>query len=85
MVDAARTTNLILSILITLFCCMPFGVVAIVYSAMAIGRAGAGDYEGAVRASQQARTWIWVALALGLVTGLGWIALAVLGGEAGLH
>ncbi len=84
-VDPAPTTNLVLSILVTLFCCMPFGVVGIVYSAMAMGRANSGDYQGALRASGQARTWIWIAFGLGLAVDLGWVALAVLGNARALH
>ncbi len=67
---------LVQSILLTIFCCMPFGVVALVYSAMAMGAANSGDHAAAVRSSNQARTWCWVALALGLlpwVLGLLWI------------
>ncbi len=83
--DAAPASNLVLSILVTLFCCMPFGVVAIVYSAMAAGRAGAGDYEGALRASAQAKTWIWLALGRGLAVDLAWLAMFALGSTAGFH
>jgi len=78
---------LVQSILLTLFCCMPFGVVAIVYSAMAVGAAGSGDYEAAVRASNQARTWCWVALGLGFVPwllGLLWIAFMFVVAGAGV-
>jgi hypothetical protein len=78
---------LVQSILVTLFCCMPFGVVAIVFAAMAMSSASAGDRAGAVRAAEQARTWCLVALGLGLVpwvVGLLWVAFAGLAAAAGV-
>ncbi len=54
------------AILATLFCCMPFGIVAIVYAAQVNGRLAAGDYGGARSASASARTWSWVAFGCGL-------------------
>ena len=36
--------HLVFAILATLFCCMPFGIVAIVYAAQVNGKLGGGDY-----------------------------------------
>jgi len=52
---------LVQSILVTLFCCQPFGIVAIIYSAQVNRKLQAGDYEGAVQASKMAKTWCWIA------------------------
>lgn len=60
-------THLVPAILTTLFCCMPFGIVAIVFAAQVGSKQDAGDYDGARRASQSARTWCWVAAGCGLV------------------
>lgn len=57
---------LVQAILVTLFCCMPCGIVAIVYAALAMGRASAGDYAGALAKARVAKTWCWVAFVLGL-------------------
>ena len=46
--------HLVLAILATIFGCLPFGLVAIVYAAQVNGRLDAGDYEGAKRASEWA-------------------------------
>ena len=59
---------LVQSILCTLCCCLPRGIVAIVYAAQVNSKLAAGDHRGALDASQNARTWCWVALALGLVS-----------------
>jgi len=59
---------LVESILVTLFCCLPFGIVGIVNSASVNSRYDAGDYAGALSASQQAGKWtkigFWVGLAV---------------------
>jgi len=49
---------------------MPFGIVAIVYSAQVNGKLKAGDYEGALESSNKAKTWGWVSFGIGLAIGL---------------
>ncbi len=58
---------LVFSILVTLFCCLPTGIVAIVYAAQVSSKQAAGDIAGAMAASSTAKTWCWVSLGLGLV------------------
>jgi DNA-directed RNA polymerase subunit RPC12/RpoP len=58
---------LVQAILCTLFCCLPFGIVSIVYAAQVNGKVAAGDYLGAQTASNNARTWCWVSFWCGLV------------------
>ncbi len=60
-------SHLVLSILVTLFCCMPVGVAAIVYSAQVGGKQAAGDVEGARRSSRIARNLIIGSAVAGLV------------------
>ena len=57
------------AIVATLLCCMPFGIVAIVYAAQVDSKFGAGDYRGAQKASDSVKTWYHVALVSGLVFG----------------
>ncbi|MFZ3275199.1 MAG: CD225/dispanin family protein, partial [Lutibacter sp.] len=40
---------LIESILVTIFCCLPFGIVGIVFAAQVNAKFDAGDYEGAIK------------------------------------
>lgn len=58
------------AILVTLFCCLPFGIVAIVYAAQASSRRGVGDVAGALEAARNAKTWVWVSFAVGLAVAL---------------
>lgn len=53
------------SILVTIFCCLPFGIPAIVYAAQVNGKLQANDYAGAQEASRKAKTWSIAAFAVG--------------------
>ena len=59
-------TYLAQAILATLFCCLPAGIVAIVYAAQVNGKLAIGDYSGASQASKNAKTWTWVSFGIGL-------------------
>ncbi|MFA8300232.1 MAG: CD225/dispanin family protein [Hyphomicrobiales bacterium] len=54
------------SILVTLFCCLPFGIVAIIYAAGVNSKFTIGDYYGALNASKQAGTWVKVGFFCGI-------------------
>ena len=61
-----HTLNLILAIVATVFCCLPLGIVAIVFAAIGMPREGSGDYVGAESAARSARICIWIPFGLGL-------------------
>ena len=63
-------TYLMEAIVATLLCCVPFGVVSIVYAAQVDSKFSAGDYPGAQRASDKAKTWYHVALISGVAVGV---------------
>jgi predicted secreted protein len=58
---------LVQAILVTLFCCLPFGIVSIVYAAQVNGKEQAGDIAGARRASGLAKKWVWAGFLCGLI------------------
>ncbi len=66
------------SIAVTLCCCMPFGIVAIVFAAQVNTKLAAGDVAGAQVSSRKARTWVIVALVAGLLSGAGAALLTLL-------
>lgn len=74
---AKPDSNLVGAILVTLFCCLPFGVVSIVYAAQVDSKWNAGDWNGARRAAQLAKSWGLAALITGVVVGLLWGLAAV--------
>lgn len=57
------------SILATLFCCLPLGVVGIVHAIKVESRFYAGDIEAANKASEEAKRWTIVAAVTGTVLG----------------
>lgn len=72
---------LVQAILVTICCCIPGGIVAIVYAAQVNGRLAAGDYAGAANASNSAKGWCWASFWIGLVVyGLSFLARLALGG-----
>ena len=73
------------SIVSTLFCCLPFGIAAILQSARVDGLWASGDYAGAHAAARKARYWMkWAAaVSIGLVTGYVVIVLYALSIETG--
>ena len=77
-------TYLVQAILVTIFCCMPFGVPAIVFAAMASSHLTAGNRAAALAASNNARTWCWVSFCCGLVVPVVWLLL-VLGTAGSRH
>lgn len=75
-------SHLAQSILVTLFCCQPCGIVAIVFSAIAMGKNSSGDYEGAAAAAKTASIWAWVGFGVGLVVILLYAGMVILAAAA---
>ena len=61
---------LVTGILTTLCCCMPAGIVSIVFAVQSNSRLEVGDYLGAQAKARLAYTWAWVAFGLGAAVGL---------------
>lgn len=56
---------LVWAILTTLFCCLPLGIISIVYAAKVDSQYNAGDYAGAQDSSNKAKTLaIWAAISV---------------------
>ena len=73
---------LVQAILVTIFCCLPFGIVSIVYAAQVNGKVAAGDIAGARNASNSAKTWAWVSFGVGLGSVVVYVAGFVILGAA---
>ena len=58
---------LVWGIIVTICCCLPLGIVSIVNASKVSSAYGAGDYEGALKASKDAKKWaIWGAVGGGV-------------------
>ena len=49
---------LVESILVTIFCCLPFGIAGIVFAAQVNSKFESGDIEGAIKSSEEAKKWM---------------------------
>lgn len=65
--------HLVWSILATLFCCLPLGIVSIVYAAQVDGKRAAGDLPGALKSSHNAKMWAIYSAITGPVLVVIWI------------
>lgn len=85
--EVIRPKNwLVESILVTVFCCLPFGIVGIIHAATVNSKYDAGDIPGAEQASKAAGKWTKIGFIVGLVGGVLYLLLmflGVLGGLAG--
>ena len=68
---------LVQSILCLLCCCWPAAIPAIVFAAQVNGKLAAGDYAGAVQASNNAKTWCLVSFIGGLIVGVLYFFIAI--------
>ena len=75
---------LVQAILVTICCCLPAGIVAIVYAAQVNGRVAAGDFADAQRLSNNAKTWCWISFGVGLAISVGYGLVTVLGAFSGM-
>ncbi len=75
---------LVQAILVTICCCLPAGIVAIVYAAQVNGRVASGDFADAERLSNNAKTWCWISFGVGLAVSVGYGLIAALSTFSGL-
>lgn len=74
---------LVWAILGTIFCCLPFGIVSIVYASKVDGLWLTGNYFAATEAARKAKTWFWWSFGIGLTANIivliYYICVAVIG------
>lgn len=76
---------LVPAILSTIFCCLPFGIVGIVFASQVNTKFAAGDYAGAAASASKARMWTYISIGVGIVTIVLSIALGGLGALTGAN
>lgn len=76
---------LIWSILCTIFCCLPCGIVGIVYSNKVNTALSVGNIEQAREASKNAKIWNLVGTILGAVISIGYVMLVAFGAIASMY
>lgn len=77
--------HMVWAILTTLFCCLPLGVVSIVYASQVDGKRAAGDIAGARIAADKARFWAIASAVSILIIIPVYILIAILAAVFGNH
>ena|SRR5215813_10904805 len=75
----ASVPNYLVLAIISLFCCLPVGIAAVIFAARVNGQVQAGDTAGAMESSRKAKMFSYIALGLGLLWIIIWIVMTVLG------
>jgi hypothetical protein len=75
--------NYLVPAIITLFCCLPLGIVAVVFAARVNGQVQAGDTQGALDSSRKAKMFAYIGLGLGLLWWIGCIVVTIVLGGIG--
>lgn len=68
------------SIIASVLCCLPFGIVGIIHAAKVNDLIAQGRIDEARDASNKAKLWTNISVIVGLVGGLAYVGLAILGG-----
>ena len=63
----ASVPNYIVPAIISLFCCLPLGIVGVIFAAQVNGKVAAGDTQGALDSSKKAKMFSFIAIGLGLL------------------
>ena len=71
--------NYLVPAIISIFCCWPLAIPAIIFATQVNGKVAAGDIAGANDASKKAKMFSFIAIGLGLAGILIYIIMLVLG------
>src|SRR5262245_10078312 len=71
--------NYLIPAIISLFCCWPLAIVAIIFAAQVNGKVAAGDIQGAMDASRKAKLFSYISIGLGLAGIVIYVILMALG------
>ncbi|HKO61743.1 MAG TPA: CD225/dispanin family protein [Pyrinomonadaceae bacterium] len=75
--------NYLVPAILSLFCCWPLAIVAIIFAAQVNGKVQSGDIAGAMDASKKAKMFSFIAIGIGLVVGVIYMLITILGVAAG--
>lgn len=67
---SATVPNYMVPAIISIFCCWPLAIAAIIFASQVNSKVAAGDVAGAQDASKKAKMFSFIAIGLGL---LGWV------------
>ena len=76
---SATVPNYLVPAIISIFCCWPLGIVAVIFAAQVNGKVAAGDISGDEDASKKAKLFSYISIGIGLAVGVVYLLLTVLG------
>ena len=76
---SATVPNYLVPAIISIFCCWPLAIPAIIFATQVNGKVAAGDIAGAQEASKNAKMFAFIAIGLGLLGILIYVIMLVLG------
>ena len=68
--------NYLIPAIISAICCLPLGIVAIIFAAQVNGKVATGDMAGAFNASKKAKMFSYIAIGLGIAL---WVCYFIFG------
>ena len=71
--------NYLVPAILSIFCCWPLGIVAIIFAAQVNGKVASGDFTGAADASKKAKLFSFIAIGIGVVLVLIYVLMMLLG------
>ncbi len=75
---------LVESILVTILCCLPLGIVGIINSANVNSKWAAGDYEGAEHSAAEAKKWTKIGFFVGIIGIVAYVVVVLVTGAGAL-
>jgi len=58
---------IVASVISLMTCCLPHGLVSLIFALQVDKKAAAGDIAGAERAAKQAKMWAWISIILAII------------------
>jgi hypothetical protein len=80
---AATVPNYLVPAIISIFCCWPLAIPAIIFATQVNGKVAAGDVAGAQESSKKAKMFSFIAIGLGLLLGICYLIFFVILGVSG--
>ena len=76
---SATVPNYLVPAIISIFCCWPLAIPAIIFATQVNGKVAAGDIAGAQDSSKKAKMFSFIAIGLGLLAIVCYVIMLILG------
>jgi hypothetical protein len=71
-----KVPNYLIPAIISALCCLPLGIVSIIFAAQVNGKVASGDIAGAMNSSKKAKMFSYIAIGLGVAL---WVCYFIFG------